>query len=432
MLHHQLSDEEYTNLLIQIAFLPSVDPSTVDYIQKYLDKNSTDELILSFATLGRHNNVADKIIGVLSKELQAKTNDTMDLVHICHALGNTGSKKIIPLLLPFLRDPKLQLHVLDALRTVSSEGSVQEAFAEVVVDAIYPDQVIEVVESLLFPFKHSLYFEDVPEFNFTEEKLIDALFNACTVKFQDTDLHGIIMKYFNSLSVHSTQQNIKEKLQYYLSWPRNKRSFTSNWRNSSDTNYDLVASQSSRANDTITYPYHTGYLWANEYGVSDLGLKVAAGGFGGIGSNGLKLFARGRANIYAWKYTFEAIDIKYMNTKSIDPLSIHISRYAKIAGTAYSGLSKDTNIYIIPYQKSTSKNLRSVRLFKLEYSQFVYVAILKFHVTGSISAKVSFSINIGSSSATAHFSIGPVVTVTGGAQATILVSNTNKKASAQF
>ena len=419
MLHQQLSDEEYNNLLLQIAFLTSVDPSTVDYIQKFLETSDNEQLILSFATLGRHNNVADKIIDVLANKLTT-TNDTTDIIHIFHALGNTGSKKIIPLLLPFLSEQTLQLYVIDALRTVSLEESVQKAFTDVVLDAEYPEEVIEVVESLLFPFQHSLYFEELPEISFTEEKLIDALFNACTVKFQDKDLNSVIKKYFNTLSAHSTQQNMKEQLRYYLTrTTRMKRSSTTNWNSNSNSNYNLIASQSSRTKDENTYPFHKAFLWANQYGVSDLHLKVAAGGFGGVGFSGLKLLVRGKVAIYVWKKTFTAIDAKYEIVKSFNSSPSHVVRYVKLAGSTYFASNKSVSVKI----PSVSGNSGTIKLFSVEYTFFIYVGTLNLNIRGDLKAQTSFNINSAGLSATAYFSIGPTISISGGASATVLVSH---------
>ena len=426
MLHQQLSDEEYNNLLLQIAFLPSVDPSTVDYIQKFLETSDNEQLILSFATLGRHNNVADKIIDVLANKLTT-TDDTTDIIHIVHALGNTGSKKIIPLLLPFLSDQTLQLYVIDALRTVSLEESVQKAFTDVVLDAEYPEQVIEVVESLLFPFQHSLYFEELPEISFTEEKLIDTLFNACTVKFQDKNLNSVIKKYFNTLSAHSTQQNMKEKLQYYLTrTTRMKRSSTTNWNSNSNSNYNLIASLSTRTKDEINYPYHKAFLWAKQYGVSDVHLKVAAGAFGGVGSSGLKLFARGRADLRAWKKTIKVIDLIYLNAKSFNSsISSLLFKYARIAGS--TNLYHLLRTFNISYQNSWSRSFGPLKLFNLKYSFFIYVGTLDLYIRGYVGVNASFYVNLNTSLASAYVVGGPFLTITGGARATVLVSHFNNK-----
>ena len=172
MLHHPLHEEERMILLLQIALLSSVHPSTVEYLKNYL-KHSDDinQLILTFATLGRHSNVEDIVLKTLSKELKKAVKiyqiegDSSFVVNIIHALGNTGSRKIISLLLPFLSSNhlSLQLSSIDALRTVSRDEVVQDAFFHIVNDSAHIEPVVKIVESLLFPFKQSIYFSDSPE-----------------------------------------------------------------------------------------------------------------------------------------------------------------------------------------------------------------------------------------------------------------------------
>ena len=134
MLHLPLEENERFVLLLQIALLPSVHHSTLEYLEDYLKHlNHTNEVVLFYATLGRHGNVEDSIINVLAKELEKSkevfqfTNDPTYMIHIIHALGNTGSKKIIPLLLPLLHcnQSSLLVPTIDALRTVSHDEKVQ-------------------------------------------------------------------------------------------------------------------------------------------------------------------------------------------------------------------------------------------------------------------------------------------------------------------
>ena len=105
MLKARLSSSEVTSLLVEIALMPSVHSSTVDsLISQYEFLNSEDyianQLILSLGTLGRHANVEDKIVRYLSMKLT--TADTPEEISVfIHALGNTASKKIIPILDPF-------------------------------------------------------------------------------------------------------------------------------------------------------------------------------------------------------------------------------------------------------------------------------------------------------------------------------------------
>ena len=80
--------------------------------------------------------------------------DAIDLINLIHALENTGSKKAIPYLLPFYNSNNhLELTAVDALRTVSRDETVQMTFASFVKHATSENQVMQVVESLIFHSK---------------------------------------------------------------------------------------------------------------------------------------------------------------------------------------------------------------------------------------------------------------------------------------
>ena len=171
MLHHPLHEEERMILLLQIALLSSVHPSTVEYLKNYLEhSDNVNQLVLTFTTLGRHSNVEDSVVKTLSKELKKAVKiyqiegDPSFVLNVIHALGNTGSK-IISLLLPFLSSShlSLQLTSIDALRTVSRDEAVQDAFVHLVNDSTHIEPVVKIVETLLFPFKQSIYISDIPE-----------------------------------------------------------------------------------------------------------------------------------------------------------------------------------------------------------------------------------------------------------------------------
>ena len=423
MLHHPLKEEERMTLLLQIALLSSVHPSTLEYLQNYLKlSDDTNQLILSFATLGRHSNVEDSIVNTLSKELEKAiktyqiTNNSSPVVHIIHALGNTGSKKMISLLLPFLSSDQhsLQLPTIDALRTVSRDEEVQDAFIHLVNVSSHIEPVIEIVESLLFPFKQSIYFTDHPEDagkSSTEKELMKVLVNAA-IKFQNADLNKVIKIYFNSVDTPEAQE-LLSKLQAVVR--RSKRASTTNW-NSVDSKYNLIASQSSRTSDETNYPYHQAYLWAHRIGVDKLHAKVAAGGFGGVGLSGYKLFARGVLEFYAWGYTYRAVDLKYLNRQSL--LSARVIKYGRICGTTY--INKD-NSYGFPYSYSKTWTLKSLTLFDKTFSFFIFVGTLDLSISARLSGDLNFNLDAKPTHATASLTIGPTVRITGGASITVLI-----------
>ena len=423
MLHHPLKEEERMTLLLQIALLSSVHPSTLEYLQNYLKlSDDTNQLILSFATLGRHSNVEDSIVNTLSKELEKaiKTyqirNNSSPVVHIIHALGNTGSKKMIPLLLPFLSSDQhsLQLPTIDALRTVSRDEEVQDAFIHLVNVSAHIEPVIEIVESLLFPFKQSIYFTDHPEDagkSSTEKELMKVLVNAA-IKFQNVDLNKVIKIYLNFVDTPEAQE-LLIKLQAVVG--RSKRASTTDW-NSGYSKYNLIASQSSRTIDEINYPYHRAYLWAHQFGVNKLHAKVAAGGFSGVGLSGYKLFARGVLELYAWGYTYRAFDVKSLNQQQSSS-STRIIKYGRICGSTYIN---DDSIYDFPYSYSKSWKLKSLTLFDRTFSFFIYIGTLDLPISATLSGDLNFTFYANSTHASSSFFINSSVTVTGGASVTVL------------
>ena len=61
----------------------------------------------------------------------------------------------------------------------------------------------------------------------------------------------------------------------------------SDW-DESNSDFDVVASYSSRRSDVITYPSHKAYIYGKRYGVSKVYAAFGIGGFAGIANNGQK------------------------------------------------------------------------------------------------------------------------------------------------
>ena len=438
MLRTPLDSSEVTNLLVDIALFPTVHTSTVDSLLNYHETLENDnyfsnQLLLSIATLGRHENVQDKIVSFLSvKLLSAKDSEETSL--LLHALGNTASKKIIPLILPFLSDPNYQANSIDALRTVSMDDRVEEEFANIVSDASYPQVVLEVAESLLFPFKHSIYSPQIEIDTIVNEDLKTSLVEA-GIKYNDNELTKILHKYFIAIKDKVSDEKLREGLETKTTTvddDREKRASTSDWDSKSNSNYNLVRSRSGRSRDVSKYPYHRGYLWATEIGYSKIHADIAAGGFGGVGIPGIKLYARARIDLVAWKKTYTALDIifsyvrKFPDRNSVSTLTYR--RYIKIVGSTLLN-TKRTTTKTYRYTRSWQ---RTVTLFKAKYSFFIYVGTLDFTLSGYISGQMKFNayiarLNNGANmKASAMLETGPTLTIKGDASAKILVREEGK------
>ena len=398
MLETPLTMSETTSLLVEIALLPAVNPSTVDsLISHYESLKSNDyvasQLLLSIGTLGRHDNVKEKVVNYLSVKLASVTT-VEETSLLIHALGNTASKAIIPTIFPFLSDPLYQTYTIDALRAVSTDDRVEEEFAHIVSQSHYAQTVIEVVESLLFPFKHSIYSSEIEEDIIVSEELKASLIKAGT-KYNDEDLTKYLQQYFTGIEDETSNKRLQEQLeQKTAAGDREKRASTTSWDSSSDSNYNLVSSHYSRKKDVSTYPLHKGYLWAEEIGASKIHADVAAGGFGGVGVPGFKLYARGKVDLVVYSKRYTALDIMFSYVRDFpDKNSVSTltyKSYIKIAGiTLLNHHHTSTSVY--KYNRSWYK---SILLFKVRYSFFVYVGFLDLTVTSYISSRMKLHASI--------------------------------------
>ena len=175
-----------THLFLQcIGFLSSVDSSTELHLrsmlssQVYNASESCSELLLAYGTLGRFDHIEANVIQTLVNFLTKYTtsSDYDKVVLLIHALGNTGSDKIVPgpIVVPFIFNPNIdvQFAAIDALRAVSRNEVVLEAFASYIHEAELEEQVVAVVRSLQFPFKRSLYFQQLPYYGADTSEIED-------------------------------------------------------------------------------------------------------------------------------------------------------------------------------------------------------------------------------------------------------------------
>ena len=425
------SSSEVTSLLVEIALLPTVHSSTVHSLLSQYDSLKSDnyvanQLILSISTLGRHKNVEEKILHYLSLKLMSVVTSEKTSLFI-HALGNTGSKKIIPLLLPFLFDPFYQAHTIDALRAVSMDDRVEEEFASIVSQSMYPDVVLEVVESLLFPFKHSIYSSQIKKDIIVCDELKTSLVEA-GIEYNEPDLTELLKQYFTAIRDKTSVENLRQGLKIKVSNNQQKRSSTSYWHSNSDYKYNLIESIAQRRRDVTKYPYNKGFLWAKQIGYSKVHANLAAGGFGGVGISGIKLYARARVDLVAWSKTYTALDALFSylrvfpkrNTNS----TLNYRRYIKIVGYTLLNEQRSTT-HAYRYYRSWYK---SVQIFKFSLRFWIYVGFLHLTVSGHITGRMTFQAYIArldhdkNMRAAAELITGPTLTVRGEAVADILVS----------
>ena len=344
--------------------LSSVHSSTELAFNEHINnnKNKTRQLILAYAALGRHADIEDNVIhSIVSKLLKSMedANNTVDIINLIHALGNTGSKKAIPYLLPFLYNSnnRLQLTAVDALRTVSRDETVQMTFASFVKHATSEDQVMQVVESLIFPFQRSVYYTHSPSYpgkSESEQSLMKAVVDSVK-RFHSAELTKLTMSYLKHVDTDlaiELRKDLQDGLNVATTRAKRGLETTTDWNRDED-NYNVIDSHANRTEDESEYPHHEALLWKFSFGKYGMYLHVAAGGFAGIGPCNYKLFAKVTIDLKISKAALNIVELEYQDQDS------STIKYAKIAGIKYLDIDADINL---PLNYSKSETFKDIQL----------------------------------------------------------------------
>ena len=153
----------------------------------------------------------------------------------------------------------------------------------------------------------------------------------------------------------------------------------------SSSDYDCVASQSSRASDVNTYQRHKAYIYGKTFGNNEVNLNIGAGVFLGISDdcNNLKGFARACAAVNVFDFTADLAEIEFSVVKSKSIIEGKVCAY--IIGLTL--LDYDTSVdaaYCYTYEKSLYQ--KNIKLFSFSYSVFIYIG----SIDASIGAYLGF------------------------------------------
>ena len=312
------------------------------------------------------------------------------------------------------------------------DDAVENEFTTVVSESLHPQVVLEVVESLMFPFKTSIYLYKIKKERIVREELKSALIKA-GIKYNEDELTDSLKQYFTAINDGNSVKMLKQGLKSsdVNTRSRGKRG-SSFWASHSDSNYNLIESLAQRRSDMKTYPLNRGYLWAKKIGSPKVYANVVAGGFGGMGYAGIKLYARAKLSLYAWSSSYTGLDVLFSYTQTFpdneSDSTLTYRHYIKIVGyTLLNDYYSTTDNY--KYTRSWHK---SVLVFSTGYSFWIYVGILRLTLSGYISGTMKFHANIArledeydtTGASLAQLTTGPRFTVTGQAEANILVRET--------
>ena len=342
-------------------------------------------LLLSFGALASNAKpeveyeVTSFLLGLQEMLAPMNATDTAGLVHLILAMGNTGSVNVVSDILSYISSDvkEIQQASIRALLKFTHLEVVRSSLADVL--DMHPDEETVVLITHTIVKGHG-YLEDHnieirPEDNYL---LIQSLVSAA-LRFNNTDLTMLVVRYLEeqgSSMVDALQSRLKRG--------------TSDWDSSSSSEYNLVASLSSRQSDVTSYPKHRAYLHGKTFGIDQANLKAAGGVFFGLSNDceNLKGYAKvyAEANVLSRQRTLADIQILLQKTGTL----IRGKIYAEIAGNTLVNQDRTVNGSVRCRTYNTPLTKSRYRFFSFTFSIFVYVGTVDIGVNLYLEMRVNF------------------------------------------
>ena len=416
------SDEEKESIITHIAFTNNAHMDFVEKLEDLITKETvnTDSLLLAYGALAESTSsrVQRRIVVFLKRRLiqQMESNDTTDTVHLLHALGNTGSKLIVNLLLDYLmrgNSVDIQLAALGAMRKLTAQESIQEAFIAILGSNPQECFVEAIAETLFTGQEHS----NVMGMHINENpRLLNALVVSSLRFSNNTELHHLVHSYLelvNTAESHRLGKLLEQPVSH-----RVRRAYTSDW-DTSDSRYNPVSPYSSRRRDVTSHPSHKAFLFEQTLGTSKVNVQLAAGAFAGVrGFSNAKVFGKAiaKANLFGYSRTIAEAFAEAVYQNGV----IRIRLYAQINGNVLRNINCGTSSCSIGLHSSRYRIIRT-------FSVRVYIATVRFSVALNTyldcNLRGQLSVNVVSRSVDGSISLTPRVRVVpeGSASLTFLV-----------
>ena len=345
------------------------------------DSVEKDSLLLSFGALASNAqpDVEFAIATFLVQQISS-VNDNDISVHLLLAMGNTGSNHVVTTIIDYVNHPskEIQKAALQALVKFTYLKQVQSSLGELLASG--PDEeILNIVTKILI--EGQLYAEemDIEISMESSSPMLSSLVTA-VLRTNDTELIGHVSLYVRKVG--------GERALSLLNQLHTRLRRGSDW-DASNSNYNCVASQSSRASDVSTYPKHKAYIYGKRLGTSDVNMKVAGGVFLGTSNdcNNMKAFARAcaQANVFTESRNLAEIELSAQKSGS----TISGRGYAQVGGTTllnYAGSVDAT--YCLSYERSLYESRR--RLFRFSYSIWIYAGYVEASISLYLSLTASF------------------------------------------
>ena len=377
------SDEEKDNVIAHVAFTNN---AHMDFVEKFEDlirkeTVNTDSLLLAYGALAASTSsrVQQRIVLFLKRRLiqQMESNDTTNTVHLLHALGNTGSKLIVNLLMDYLMrgtSIEIQLAAIGAMRKLTAQQSVQEAFVAIL-ESNPQEFFIEVIEKTLLIGQNYL---NVMGIHIDENpRLLNALVTSSLRFSNNTELHHLVHFYLelvNTAESHRLGKLLEQPVSH-----RVRRDSTNDW-DVSNSVYNLVSPRSSRKKDVTSYPLHKAYLWERKLGTKRINIQLAAGAFGRVshrdfGDLNLKLFGKAvaQSNFFSRNRIIAEASAEVLYRSDSFRIKLHFELLGNVL------LDKNYKNFTSCCLRETVNLYNSQRqVFGFTYSVFVIVGTVEF------------------------------------------------------
>ena len=403
------NSEETNEIIIQISTIRNAHMGFINSLEQYIllaieDSQDVEPLLLAFGAIA--SNAQPQVVYEiatfllrLNETLIMSLNDTSRLTSLLLAMGNTGSGHVVDVILSYTDSSvsDIQTAAIRALLKFTHLEQVTNNLAELLETDLTEETVILITHTLVKGHRYCTDqdIEIAPEVVFP---LIQNLISAIW-QFNNTDLALIVAAYINEIGGEQSSSLLAELQTRF-------RRDTSEWDSSSSSNYNLVASLSSRQQDVNTYPRHRAYLWGKKLGVNEAYLQAATGVFFGrsYDCNHIKGYAKAIAKYKLLSRRGTLANIEILLRKQ--PSSINGRLYAQIGGNTLV----NRNLYIYgPHRCSTYNTplTRSrYRLFGFTYYIFIYVGTVGVGVHVDLGMSVSFNAQLCSSSSVYNLASG--------------------------
>ena len=425
------SEAERVDIIAFIAFIRGACPALLEELERQMTKSDDylDPLLLAYGALASETTMASeqRIVSFLLSRLQQAPTNTTILVHFIHALGNTGSYYALDTVVSYLNHSTLQVQLvsISAMRKLVNDPVVEDLLLALLqATPVSVEHVVAIAETLIAGYKYL----DEEEVDYTPSLSLQMALVAATLQLGDVEFAELVLSFIENFGNQRTEklvvvleQAIAEGKESRVQ-KRGKRGTDWDQHNS---DYNIVASQSSRAADVRNYPSHRAFIHGKTLGISKANIKIGGGIFLGIDRYcpNFKAFGKvaAEANVLDWSWDIISGEVLLEKRNDI----LYSKLYFKVRSNVLIDRYNEFNFNNCYRPSQTLYSSNRYSLPRVSYSVFVYVGTLTLyiqaHAQGHIDSRQELCTNGLGLSALAG--IGPRISfiVEGGITGSLLV-----------